>query len=64
MYLTLVFNLKFNGWLAFVYRYDHAARNIEVVGCWLGNYLRQMRRAHPEAYLWGIGHSLGAHLVR
>lgn len=45
------------------FRYDLASRNIEVVGCWLGNYLRQMKRVNPEVQLWGIGHSLGAHLV-
>lgn len=44
-------------------RYDLASRNIEVVGCWLGNYLRQIKRAKPDTFLWGVGHSLGAHLV-
>ncbi|CAL8139644.1 unnamed protein product [Orchesella dallaii] len=44
-------------------RYELAAKNIEPVGCWLGNHLREIKRRKPDTYLWGVGHSLGAHLM-
>lgn len=44
-------------------RYEQAAKNIESVGCWLANHLREIKRRKPNTYLWGVGHSLGAHLM-
>jgi hypothetical protein len=44
-------------------RYPHAVRNIEAVGCWVGNYAREIKRFKSDYKLWGIGHSLGAHLI-
>jgi len=43
-------------------RYNDATRNIETVGCWIGNYVRQMKRHESNFQIWGVGHSLGAHL--
>jgi len=44
-------------------RYEQAAKNIESVGCWLANHLREIKRRKSGVYLWGVGHSLGAHLM-
>lgn len=48
--------------------YRQAAANCLEIGRWLGNvakivYENMVRLGVKEPYLWGIGHSLGAHLM-
>jgi hypothetical protein len=43
--------------------YKKAAGNIRSIGAWLGDVVEELRRMHPRLKIWGIGHSLGAHLM-
>jgi len=43
--------------------YKKAAGNIRSVGAWLGDFVDELRKMHPRLKIWGIGHSLGAHLM-
>ncbi|KAH9423432.1 hypothetical protein DERP_003711 [Dermatophagoides pteronyssinus] len=44
-------------------KYQQAASNCFEVGKWLGNFLRKFRQEFPNVSTYGIGHSLGAHLL-
>lgn len=44
-------------------KYQQAASNCFEVGKWLGNFLRKFRQEFPNVFTYGIGHSLGAHLL-
>jgi len=44
-------------------RYLQAAANIQSVGAWLANHLAEIGNMKPQLPLWGIGHSLGCHLL-
>lgn len=44
-------------------KYDKAAGNIKSVGAWLGDIADELKRLHPHLHIWGIGNSLGAHLL-
>ncbi|CAG2122127.1 unnamed protein product, partial [Medioppia subpectinata] len=44
-------------------RYRQAAANVETVGLWLSGYAQQMNLSIPGLEIWGIGHSLGAHVI-
>ncbi|CAG2182613.1 unnamed protein product, partial [Oppiella nova] len=44
-------------------RYRQAAANTETVGVWLAGYVQQMNLSIVGIEIWGIGHSLGAHVI-
>lgn len=46
-----------------VFRYRQAAANVLTVGDWLSNYTRTIKEMRPSVSLYGIGHSLGAHVM-
>lgn len=43
--------------------YPQAAGNTQAVGEWLGQLTSQIRKVAPGVYMWGVGHSLGAHVL-
>lgn len=51
------------------YRYKQAAANTQAVGSWLAEYVKAIKEkvespnTDSNIYIWGIGHSLGAHLM-
>ena len=46
-----------------IFYYEQASANALAVGQWLSSYLVEIYRRFPETILWGLGHSLGAHLM-
>ncbi|XP_054165925.1 phospholipase A1-like [Oppia nitens] len=44
-------------------RYRQAAVNIKPVGLWLAPYVQQINQTVHGMEIWGIGHSLGAHVM-
>ncbi|KAI2809848.1 hypothetical protein RDWZM_002999 [Blomia tropicalis] len=44
-------------------KYGQAASNSIETGRWLGNFLAALRERCPKIEIYGIGHSLGAHLM-
>ena len=46
-----------------LYRYNQASSNALETGKWLGNFLKALRKANKDLGIYGIGHSLGAHLM-
>lgn len=46
-----------------LFNYAQAASNCLQTGSWLGKVISQIRRAFPQVDTYGIGHSLGAHLM-
>ncbi len=44
-------------------RYRQSVANIETVGVWLSSYISQINRTINGVEIYGIGHSLGAHLI-
>ncbi|ODM97890.1 Pancreatic triacylglycerol lipase, partial [Orchesella cincta] len=43
--------------------YKKALANIQTSAIWLGEIITELRKMKPSAYIWGIGHSLGSHLL-
>ena len=52
-----------NGADLYPIRYLQAAANIQSVGDWLSMHMTQIGILKPELVIYGIGHSLGAHLL-
>lgn len=46
-----------------VFRYRQAASNVMTVGHWLANYTRAISEVKRGLLIYGIGHSLGAHVM-
>lgn len=46
-----------------VFRYRQAASNVMTVGHWLANYTRAINDVKKNLIIYGIGHSLGAHVM-
>lgn len=46
-----------------ILNYEQASANALAVGHWLSAYLTEIHHRFPEIILWGLGHSLGAHLM-
>lgn len=44
-------------------RYNSAAANTETVGIWLSGYAKEMGFNCSWISIWGVGHSLGAHVL-
>ena len=44
-------------------RYRQSAANVESVGVWLASYAQQINHSIHGMEIWGIGHSLGAHVM-
>jgi hypothetical protein len=44
-------------------RYLQAAANIQSVAEWLSGHLSAIGLLKPDLVMWGVGHSLGAHLI-
>lgn len=51
-----------NGADILVFRYRQAAANVLTVGNWLAKYVKMIKDVKPDIKLYGIGHSLGAHV--
>lgn len=45
------------------FKYEQASANALAVGEWLAKYAIQIRKQREDIYIWGVGHSLGAHLM-
>jgi len=43
--------------------YLQAGANIQAVGDWLGPHAAQISSRNPDLIIWGVAHSLGAHLL-
>ena len=43
--------------------YALAAVNIRTVSTWLASFISELQKSLKNPYIWGIGHSLGAHLM-
>ncbi|OTF75416.1 Pancreatic triacylglycerol lipase-like protein [Euroglyphus maynei] len=46
-----------------VFRYRQAAANVLTVGEWLSQYIKTIKDVSPNTIIYGIGHSLGAHVM-
>ena len=46
-----------------VFRYRQAAANVLTVGEWLSQYIKTIKDVKPDTIIYGIGHSLGAHVM-
>lgn len=46
-----------------IFYYRQAAANIVPVGEWLGNFTKIVKSVTPKLPIYGIGHSLGAHVM-
>lgn len=46
-----------------VFRYRQAASNVMPVGQWLANFTKAINDVQPKLPIYGIGHSLGAHVM-
>lgn len=48
-----------------ILKYTQAAANTQTVGAWLALIAQEIKRVHPseDMKIWGIAHSLGAHLL-
>ncbi len=45
------------------FQYIYAASNTQTVGTWLAQYARAVKMKFPSTELWGVGHSLGSHVI-
>lgn len=45
------------------WQYTRAVANTQIVGEYLGNIVRQLKSDMPHVLIWGIGYSLGAHVM-
>ncbi|KAJ6225148.1 hypothetical protein RDWZM_003693 [Blomia tropicalis] len=52
-----------NGSDILVFRYRQAASNVIPVGNWLGAFTKAIYDLQPKLSIYGIGHSLGAHVM-
>lgn len=52
-----------NGANIILFEYRTAASNVMTVGPWLGNYTKAIKEVNPKIFLYGVGHSLGAHVM-
>lgn len=43
--------------------YKKALANIQTTAIWLGEIVTELRTMKPSIFIWGVGHSLGAHLL-
>lgn len=43
--------------------YKKALANIQTSAIWLGEIVTELRKMKPSIFIWGVGHSLGAHLL-
>jgi hypothetical protein len=46
-----------------ILKYEQASANALAVGQWLAKYAKALRQRFNDLYIWGLGHSLGAHLM-
>ena len=45
------------------YDYKQSFVNIKPMGTWLSELIKEIRTIKPSVYIWGVGHSIGAHLL-